>query len=266
MLQMEPQPTDYDLNFQCLGFPVRVHPLFWLVAFILGADGVWTAQGDVLPYAGTQLFSWVCVMFLSILTHELGHALVMRHFRQSSHIVLYVLGGLAIPDSSYSSFSRPARLTRFNHILISLAGPGAGFVMATLTVVLIYIIGGEFRIEPRNFPFFYEPDLPPGTSLSLQIVLSHLLFMNIFWGLLNLLPIFPLDGGQVSRQLFEQADPWNGLIRSLWFSIATSVGIAIASWVYLGSRFMPLLFISLAASNYMTLQQMTGGRPGGGRW
>lgn len=262
---MEPQPTDYDLNFQCFGFPVRVHPLFWLVALFLGADGVWTAQGDVLPYASTRLLSWTSIMFLSILAHELGHALAMRYFRQSSRIVLYVLGGLTIPDSSYGSFSRPLRLTRLNEILISLAGPGTGFLMASLTVLFIYTIGGEFRITLRNFPF-YQPQLPPETSLSLRIVLSHLLFMNIFWGLLNLLPIFPLDGGQVSRQLFLQADPWHGLIRSLWFSIATAVGIAIASWVYLESHFMPLIFISLAASNYMTLQQMTGGRPGGGRW
>ncbi|MFW6168982.1 MAG: site-2 protease family protein [Planctomycetota bacterium] len=266
MLQLEPQPTDYDLNFQFLGFPVRVHPLFWLVALILGANGVWTPQGEVLPHAGAQLLSWTSVMFASILAHELGHALSMRYFRQSSRIVLYVMGGLTIPDSSHSSFSRPATHTRLSHILISLAGPGAGFSLATLTVLLIYTIGGEFRITPERFPFFYQPQFPAETNLSLRFVLHDLLFMNIFWGLLNLLPIFPLDGGQVSRQLFEHADPWNGLVRSLWLSIMTAGGIAIASWVYLGSRFMPLLFISLAASNYMMLQQMTGGRPGGGRW
>ena len=52
----------------------------------------------------------------------------------------------------------------------------------------------------------------------------------------------------------------------LWLSIFTAVGVAIACWVYLHSRLMPLMFISLAASNYMTLQQITGGGPGGGRW
>ena len=41
MFSMEPQRTDYDVNFHCLGFPVRVHPLFWLVGLILGANGVW---------------------------------------------------------------------------------------------------------------------------------------------------------------------------------------------------------------------------------
>lgn len=266
MFFMEPQRTDYDFNFQALGFSVRVHPLFWLVALILGASGLWTTQGEVVPHAGTRLLSWVSVMFLSILVHELGHSIVMRRFGQSSHIVLYLLGGLSIPDSSFSSFSSRSRPTRLNDILISLAGPGAGFLFAGLTVLSIYALGGEFSIEMSNFPFFFYAELPQEISLPLRIVLVDLLFINIFWGLVNLLPVFPLDGGQVSRHLFEHVDPWNGLVRSLWLSITTAIGIAIASWVYFHVRFMPLMFISLAASNYMTLQQITGGRPGGGRW
>lgn len=205
-------------------------------------------------------------MFISILWHELGHALIMRYFQQHSHIVLYMLGGMTIPETSYGLFSGPSRMTRLKHVLISLSGPGAGFLLAAITVLLIYLIGGEFHIRPENFPWFFQAITPAGTSMSLQFVLGDLLLMNIFWGLLNLLPIFPLDGGQVSRQLFEQTDPGNGFVRSLWLSILTAAGIAIASWVYLGSRLMPLMFISLAASNYMTLQQITGGRPGGGRW
>ena len=266
MLFMEPQRTDYDVNFQVMDFPVRVHPLFWLVALILGASGVWTDQGEVLPNAGMMLVSWVSVMFVSILVHELGHSMVMRHFAQSSHIVLYMLGGLSIPDGSFNSFSRPRRHTRLNDILISLAGPGAGFLLAGLTVLLIYAIGGRFQIEIRNFPLFFYAEFPEETSLALRVFVTDLLFVNVFWGLVNLLPVFPLDGGQVSRNLFEQMDPGNGLVRSLWLSITTAVGIAIVSWVYLHGRLMPLMFISLAASNYMTLQQITGGRPGGGRW
>ncbi len=265
MFSMEPQRTDYDVNFHCLGFSVRVHPFFWLAGLILGASGAWTDQGEVQPDAAVKLLSWISVMFVSILVHELGHSLVMRYFRQSSHIVLYMLGGLAIPDASFSSFSKLARQTRLSHILISLAGPGAGFLLALLTIVLIYALGGSLFLNAESFPF-YNFYLPPETSRPLIIVINDLLWVNIFWGLVNLLPVFPLDGGQVARQLFEQVDQWNGFPRCLQLSMITCGAVAIASWVYLDSRFMPLMFISLAASNYMTYQQLTGGGSGGGRW
>ena len=71
-----------------------------------------------------HLLSWISVMFVSILVHELGHSLVMRYFGQSSHIVLYMLGGLAIPDSSFTSFSRPARQTPLRPYPDQPGGPG----------------------------------------------------------------------------------------------------------------------------------------------
>jgi Zn-dependent protease len=265
MFSMEPQRTDYDLNFRILGFPVRVHPLFWLVGLMIGASAAWPG-GRARPDAGMILVSWVVVVFVSILVHELGHSLMMRRFGQSSHIVLYMLGGLAIPDGSFTSFSKPVQRTHTSQILISLAGPGAGFLLAAITVGFIFALGGEFWIETRGFPFFGYA-FPDGTSFALRTVIGDLLWVNIFWGFVNLLPVFPLDGGQVARALFERADAWNGLVRALWLSIYTAGAVAIASFVYLDSRLMPLMFLSLAASNYMTLQQITGGGgPGGGRW
>ncbi len=266
MFLTEPQRTDYDLNFHCLGFPVRVHPLFWLAGLILGASGAWDTQGNIVPGAGMNLVSWVGVMFVSILVHELGHALVMRRFGQSAHIVLYMLGGLAVPDSSSGfSSSGPAHRTPNSNILISLAGPGAGFLLAGLTAAVIYALGGGLRMDPTGFPFFRFL-VTEQMSEPLIIVISDLLYINIFWGLVNLLPVFPLDGGQVARELFERVDAWNGFARALWLSIITGVAVAIASWVYIDSRFMPLMFASLAISNYMTLQQISGGGFGGRPW
>ncbi len=266
MLSLEPQRTDYDVNFHCGGFPVRVHPLFWLAALILGANGVYDGAGNVSSDAAIVLLSWVSVLFVSILIHELGHALVMRRFGLSSHIVLYLLGGLAVADTGPYSVGRRSRLTPTHNIMISLAGPAAGFLLAVLTVLGIVALGGKVSFDLRSFPYFYYPVLPADTSQSLLILIEHLLYVNILWGLVNLLPVFPLDGGQVARQLFERVDPWNGFVRSLWLSIATSVLIAAAAGFYLKSTFMALMFISLAASNYMMLQQMGGGGFGGRRW
>jgi hypothetical protein len=61
----EPPRTPWDLNFQVLGFPVRVHPLFWAVALLFGLSG---NQKPV------DMLLWVGTVFVSILVHEMGHA------------------------------------------------------------------------------------------------------------------------------------------------------------------------------------------------
>ncbi|MBM4088473.1 MAG: hypothetical protein FJ276_03450 [Planctomycetes bacterium] len=260
----EPPRTAYDLNFHFAGIPVRVHPFFWLAALLLGS-GSWGRGGDVNPDAAMQLVVWVVVMFVSILVHELGHSVLIRYFGQVPRIVLYMMGGLAITDSFGSQFGGSSRRTPSSQILISLAGPGAGFLLAGFTVALIVAMGGEFQIDTSGFPF-YAWDLPPETSRALQITVALLLYFNIFWGIVNLLPVFPLDGGQVARELFQMSDPRYGLIRSLWLSVITGAAVGVAGWYYLGSVLMPLFFGSLAVSSYMTIKQMTGGGYGGRPW
>jgi stage IV sporulation protein FB len=267
MLSFEPQRTAYDLHFQIAGIPVRVHPLFWLAALILGANGMWDAAGKVDPEAGMQLLIWTGVLFVSILVHELGHACVMRYFGQVPRIVLYMLGGLAIADRESGFGFRPvSRRTPQQQILISLAGPAAGFLLASLTVALLISLGGEFQFDSSRPPFFYSSVAPANASRPLVMLINGLLFLNIFWGLVNLLPVLPLDGGQVARELFEMADHRNGLVRCLWLSVITGVVVAVGGWLFLHDMFVTLLFASLAASNYMTLQQITGGGAGGRPW
>ena len=162
MFSFEPPRTAYDVHFHIAGIPVRVHPFFWLATLILGSNS-WSANGNADPDAGLKLLIWVGVMFVSILVHELGHSVVMRYFGQTPRIVLHMLGGLAIADTDFLS-RRAARRTPQQQILISLAGPGAGFVLAALTAAWVTALGGEFRLDLTDPPFFYRYGLPETTS------------------------------------------------------------------------------------------------------
>jgi stage IV sporulation protein FB len=264
----EPQRTAYDLNFQLFGFPVRIHPLFWIVGLVLGLSG--GGEPD-----GFRILTWMMVLTVSILIHELGHALMFRRFGQSAHIVLYAMGGLAVPgdDSSHSPWSSFSSSTfnRRSHspmerILISFAGPAAGFIFAAFVIVGVYASGG--KVVP-GFGRFYLPswEITLGGAMegnhNLWQLINYLLYVNVLWGLMNLLPIFPLDGGQISQQLFIVNDPWGGMVRCLWLSIIVAGAVAVIGLLAFQSTFMAIMFASLAASNYFTLQQLIGG--GGGR-
>ena len=257
MFLVEPPRTQWDLHFELAGIPVRIHPLFWLMALLLGAS----LARDAGDRAGVIVLIWVSVVVVSILVHEFGHALVMRYFKESPRVVLYMMGGLAIADSSpYAvNYGNQGRNTR-EQIIISAAGPIAGFLFAALAVGAVYAFGGAVVFHS---PIAWGIDIQ---NLNLAILIHLLLVVNIFWGLINLLPVDPLDGGQIARAVFVQHDPWNGLRRSLWVSVIAGGAAALAGILFTESFLMAILFGSMAFSSYMSLQQMQGGGGfGGGR-
>ena len=255
MLIGEPQPTQGDLHFTLFGFPVRIHPIFWLIAFVFGMSGT-----PEMPL----VFVWVAAMFLGILIHELGHALVMRHYGISPRITLYGMGGLASYDPSQVRDQRA--FTTRAQIAISVAGPLAGFLTAAVIVVAILLSGNSIGLE---FVFPYGPQIFPKNIIvnpTLTYFLFALLFISITWGLFNLLPVYPLDGGNISRELCLRLNTHQGIRRSLTLSLVTAAGIAVLSLAHTvrgagneglgsyGNLFIPLLFGYLAYSSYSILQ------------
>lgn len=246
LLFQPPPPTRYDLRFSLAGIPVRVHPLFWLIAVLLGSSG------DVL-----LLPIWILVIFVSILVHELGHALAFRRYGQRSQIVLHFAGGLTIPEPvSWGSSYANVALSPNQQIFISLAGPGAGFTFAALMIGLVLVVGGSI-LTTRLLGFIPLPvtGLLPFGGRILSVLISMLLWVNIFWGLINLVPVYPLDGGSVTRNILLQADPIDGVRKSLWVSVIAGILVALIGLVFLRSIYMALLFGFLAFQSYQSLQR-----------
>jgi membrane-associated protease RseP (regulator of RpoE activity) len=275
VLLAEPKRTQFDLSFSVLGFPVRVHPLFWLIGVLIG----FTGSSPDSPEFGISLIIWLLVVFVSILIHELGHAVMIRRYGRDAYIVLYAMGGLAIEgrprggdpfgnpwsiDSTAPSYGTRER-TPAEQIAISAAGPGIQLILAGLIVVLIYAIGGRVAIDQHGWLPLPVPVLPKelADNENLWRLFFALLEINIFWALINLLPVLPLDGGQIALQVFTQQDPWGGMRRALWLSIFTGGAAAIVGALVMQDMLMLMLFGSLALSSYLTLQQIGG--VGGGR-
>ena len=245
MLFQSLPPTRYDLNFSIAGIPVRVHPLFWLVALLLGSSG-----------ALIQIPIWIIVLFASILIYELGHAFALRGFGVNSQIVLHFAGGLTIPETAPwgSGWARVSPSPN-QEIVISLAGPFTGFIFASLVMLGVVASGGTL-ITSKLLGFLPLPltALMPFGGTVLSIFVTMLLWVNIFWGLINLLPVFPLDGGQVARNILIQVDPRDGVRKSLWVSVVTGGILAILGLIAFRSVFMALLFGFLAFQSFQALQ------------
>lgn len=257
MFLVEPPPTQYDLNFSVAGVPVRVHPLFWLVTLLLGAS----ANSDPV-----SVFLWMIAVFVSILVHEFGHVLAFAYYGTRSHVVLHSMGGLAIPDASAAAWSGYGQKRRdwISDIVISFAGPAAGFALAATLFVALAVAGHSPRIILNHFAFI-PVAWKPLPSLHAQILLAYAMFINIFWGLVNLLPIYPLDGGQIARAAITRFNPEAGLRQSLILSIVAAVGMAIIMFVRVHDQFLALFFAFMAYNSFMLFQQISGGGYGG-RW
>lgn len=236
-----PPPTNYDLNFKIGAIPVRVHPLFWLVTLLLGSTG-----------SLSTILIWVVVVFFSILMHELGHVLAMRLYGQDGSILLHAGGGLAIP-TSYGWGRGRGSLPQREQIFISLAGPLAGFMIAAVVLGIVYLVGGIIVMEWFLFIIPLPQAFVPAAGFVVNVFIQMMLWVNIFWGLINLLPIYPLDGGQVARHLFVGADPWDGVRKSLIVSLVAAGVMALVGLVFLRSVYMALLFGFLAFQSYQSL-------------
>lgn len=235
---IEPGQTRYDLHFDLFGTAVRVHPLFWLMTVILG----WNALEGPNPFL--NLFVWVVAVFLSILLHEFGHIWMGRAFGSDGYIVLHGFGGLAIGSNDLHY--------RWQRILVSLAGPAIQLVLWGA------IFGGLYLAGPGWLD--RQPD-------AAQNLIWTLLAINLYWPLLNLLPVYPLDGGQISREVCTFFSPHGGLRASLIVSIAAAGLLCVNGLAARGnhgrgfipyvpaSGFSAFLFGMLAVESYMLLQR-----------
>jgi Zn-dependent protease len=249
VLLAEPPPSQGDLHFRVFGIPVRVHPFFWLIAALLG----------IRLQEPIQVLIWVAAVFVSILVHEMGHAIAALAHGWQPSVTLYGLGGLA----SY----RPTYHDTRSQVIISLAGPGAGFVFIGLILAVVHLSGHNiYRSEFGPVPFWVA--FRPFASAELNYLVQDLIFINIFWGLVNLLPVYPLDGGKVAREVFLNINAREGVVQSLWLSVFTGAGLAAFGLITLRSVFMAVFFGYMAYSSYMMIQQYSGrgGFGGSGQW
>jgi len=142
--------------------PIVIHPFFWLFAFVIGWMNSFSLLGAVI---------WMGIIFVSVLIHEFGHALTALFFKQKVQIQLIPLGGL-------TSYEGP-KLRLWQQFIITFNGPLFGFFLFLLATAIL-------QAHLLHSPVFIS-------------ILRMIQIANLFWSGVNLLPVLPLDGGQLLR-------------------------------------------------------------------
>jgi Zn-dependent protease len=208
------------LKFGLFGIPVVIEGWFFLTTALLGG-----AAGATDPDDWIRVAIWIGVVFVSILVHELGHALAGRKYGATPHIRLHGFGGVTFLPGTI--FTRP------QNIAVSAAGPAAGFGLGLLVLAL----------RQANL------DLPPLA----RVAVLDAIYVNFVWTLVNLLPIQPLDGGQILGQLLGPRRA--ALSSSIGFTLATVLCV----WAFSRGLLFSAIMLGMLAYYNFRRQPLEGG-------
>ena len=206
------------IRFTLFGIPVKVEPWFWLALVLLG-DGIGAnTREDML-----KVLLFVLAGFISVLVHELGHALAGRGYGARSSITLQALGGYAQFEGRW--------FTRTQDFIVTAAGPGAQLLLALAVWLAI-------------------PNLLALGSMA-GYFWKVLFFISLVWPLVNLLPVLPLDGGRMLNAMLGPARERT----TLWVTVVTSVVAALLVFKFTGSWLFPVFLGVFAYQAWKRLQE-----------
>jgi len=258
MFLQQPADSPYDLRFRFFSFFTRISWTFWIAAVVLGYDFAQFADFKFFqssPGRFPLLLVWVGAMALSILIHELGHAVAFRRYGMESSIVLYYLGGLAIPTASFRGARSSRSIGSREDLIIAAAGPAFQIGSALIVVLVAWIMG--YRVTSLSMmpgPLAELGSVIKGREFESAISFSLVNFYvwpSVAWGILNLLPVLPLDGGRIAKSIIEMQGGHS--VTAVWLSVIAAALIALYGF-NTGQSFLGILFASLAINNYQSIQ------------
>ena len=212
--------------FSIRGIMLRVHITFPLI-LIWGAIqfGILNGQGLAGAIFGVIVF---ILLFIIVVLHELGHSFAAQYYGVPvKEIVLLPIGGVArlasIPEEPLKEF------------VIAIAGPLVNFVLAGL----LFVVALASDQEIGNI-FDLEGLMAGMTRLSLSSIFAYVFVSNLFLGIFNLIPAFPMDGGRVLRALLATQMNYVTATR-IAVVIGQNLALLFGLWGFLGGGFFIIL-------------------------
>ena len=192
--------------------PISIRPSFWLVSALIGFLYSQSLVGTLI---------WVGIIFISVLFHEMGHALTAYGFGMKPRIELVAMGGV--------TYHQGESLPFWKKFFIIFNGPFFGFLLFVIATVLL-----QFKAVAVS------PIAP---------VLALIQVVNLFWTIVNLIPVIPLDGGQILRVVLEAIFGVKGFRYSLISGAVFAIGVSLFFFLY-HQLFIGALFFLFAYQSF----------------
>lgn len=216
-----PIVSRHGVFFWLFSTVVRIRFTFLLVAILMAGSG---------GRSVVQILVWIVVATVGVLLHEMGHVAAARYHRFKPSVELYTMGGV----TRWKTYAPMAWYEQFS---ISLAGPFTGFVIAGVVWSAMRFAGTSVK------------------SPILGLALSDFMWVNVAWGVFNLLPILPLDGAQALEALLAHfrlaRDP-----RRATRIVSLATGAAVAILAFSAGQMWAAVLAGLFA--YNNAQQLRG--------
>lgn len=232
MLLPEPQRSRWELHGRLFGADLRIRPLFWVSCLLWGAPYYQDPE-----YGGMGPFGfWIAAVLISLLAHETAHVFVARLFGVRPRIVLSGLGGQVYGLDE---------LPRWRRVLVLLGG-----VLGNLLILGILWLAMELTRLPVE-------QIGKEWSNFIANAMKMTMMINALWCLLNVLPLWPLDGGRVALEMGEALLGRRGQTLALLLSLLVCLLMTlwVAQWARrsLTDRFDPHYLIYLIFFGIMAL-------------
>ncbi len=212
------------LRFRLGAIPVEVRPTHLLIAawlawsFMLqNRPGLEATQMVVLLLAGMM------VVFVSILVHELGHAVAAKAFGYQPAIVIEWFGGHTTPNA-------PGPIPWLKDVVLTLAGPLFGLGLGIAAIVTLGMLDAELLSLSAADPVHVQ-------------VLRFFGLANLAWAVLNLIPVLPLDGGRISHAVLTRIFGRHGVLFSQ--GLALVLCVAMLAWGASSGNLLLVVFFGM---------------------
>jgi Zn-dependent protease len=216
------------LRFSLGDIPVKVHFSFLVIAILSPSS------------RAIDIVAWVLVVFLAVLLHEVGHALTARHYgAMPVSITLFALGGVTV-------YPAIEELT-----------PGRRFVISAMGSVVGIVTGGIIGL-------LWLAGLFDTATRVVRVAALSYIWAGLGWGVLNWIPIRPLDGGAMLTSALEIVMPQRAVPVAKAVSAVFGVGAAALLW-YWGQTFgafFVLLITAMGLSSGGAERQAAGSEEG----
>jgi len=168
------------------GIEIRIHLTFLFLLVFVWSTG--SASQDAT--AALRGLGLVGIIFGSVVLHELGHALVARGSGiPAKGIILLPIGGITILDEAHA-LPDPVNAWK-RDIRVAVAGPLVNLAIAGVSALVLVSVFPHFPLTAR--PLVHTGAL-----------LRSIVWANVYLGLFNLLPAYPMDGGRALRGMFSR--------------------------------------------------------------